>query len=175
MPNDETLPATEYTLLPKELDSTHYHLHGQDASSGGSVLVHVWHGANELQQNLEVAWQLMRRGERIVLLETIKGLRTADATRNGVEWEFKRLSNAKNIPRAIEKAVLQKKGQACRFVLHIMQPYSNSQLTNGLYKIVCNSAPADFQEIALLFADGRLVSLSRQEIENKNFEKLGKK
>ena len=162
-------------VLPAEFDSAQYYLAAHDPVSNGYVVVAYQHGADELAQNLEVARQLMRWGERIVLLAAVPGQRSPDALRNGEIWEFKRLSQAKNIPRAIEKSLLQKKGQANQFVLHIQQPYSLAQVARGLHKAVCNSKPEHLAVVAVLFPDNTLATLTRSHLEQKDFAALKKR
>ena len=128
----------EQQALPAGFSATDYYLAAYD-DNGGYVVVHRQHGASELAQNMAVALPLMRRGERVVLLANVPGERSPDAWRNEESWEFKQLSRARNIPRAIEKSLLQKKGQGSQFVLHIQQPYSLAQVARSLHKAVCNS------------------------------------
>ena len=61
------------------------------SANGGCVDVHDTHGKLELRQNLPVAVFLADRGERVRLLPVSRepGSKSADATRNGIEWEFK--------------------------------------------------------------------------------------
>lgn len=151
-------------LLPPGFNSADYYVASHDPVTGGYVVVHRQHGADELPQNLAVALELMRRGEQVVLLAVVPGARSPDATRNGELWEFKRLSQAHNIPRAIEKSLSQRRGQASRFVLHIQQPHSLAQLAHGLYKAYCNSQPSQLLAVALLFPDGRLATLERAQL-----------
>jgi hypothetical protein len=162
-------------LLPTEFDPARYYLATHDPATGGYVVVDYGHGADELAQNLVVALQLMRRGEQVVLLAAVPGQRSPDALRNGEVWEFKRLSQAKNIPRAIEKSLLQKKGQANRFVLHIQQPYALIEVMRGLHKAVCNSQPEHLAVVAVLFPDNTLATLTRSQLEQKDFKALKKR
>ena len=85
------------------------------------------------------------------------------------------MSRAKNIPRAIEKSLLQKKGQATRFVLHIQQPYTLAQVAHGLYKAIYISQPENLAVVAILFPDNTLTTLSRAQIERKEFATLKKR
>ena len=168
----ENSPASQ---LPPGFEPDAYYLAAADPATNGWVVVHRLHGADELAQNLAVALPLMRRGEQVVLLPAVPGQKSPDALRNGEVWEFKRLSHAKNIPRAIEKTLLQKKGQASRFVLHIQQPYSLAQVARGLHKAVCNSQPQNLAAVAVLFPDDYLATLSRTQIEQKDFTLLKKR
>ena len=161
--------------LPLGFDPATHYLAATDPATNGWVVVHRQHGADELAQNLAVALPLMRRGEQVVLLPAVPSQKSPDALRNGEVWEFKRLSRAKNIPRAIEKSLLQKKGQASRFMLHIQQPYSLAQVARGLHKAVCNSQPQNLEAVAVLFPDDYLVTLSRTQIEQKDFADLKKR
>lgn len=152
------------SVSPVSFDPADYYLFALDPATGGYVVVHRRHGADELAQNLAVAEALMRRGERVVLLEVVPGLRSPDATRNGEPWEFKRLSHARNIPRAIEKSLLQRGGQANCFVLHMQQPHTLAQVAHGLYKAFRNSRPNQLLAVAVLFPDGKLATLERTQL-----------
>ena len=158
--------------LPGEYSPDDYYLAAVSADGNAWIIVGRRHGADELAQNMEVAQQLMQRGEQIVLLPAHAGVRTPDALRNGVAWEFKQLRSARNIPRAIEKSLLQKKGQAARFVLHIKQPYTRKALIRGLRKVAANSQPIDFEAVAILFPNNELRTLTRHQIENRDFSAL---
>ena len=71
--------------LPTGFDPASYYLFAHDAATGGYVVVHRQHGADELAQNLQVALPLMRRGEQVVLLAALPGQKSPDAWRNGEE------------------------------------------------------------------------------------------
>ena len=65
------------------------------SANGGWVDVHETHGKLELRQNLPVAVFLADKGEQVQLLPVsrLPGSTSADASRNGVEWEFKNLES----------------------------------------------------------------------------------
>jgi len=61
--------------------------------TGGCVDVHETHGKQELRQNLPIAVFLADLGERVCLLPVVRvpGTKSADASRDGIMWEFKTL------------------------------------------------------------------------------------
>ncbi|MBN2891041.1 MAG: hypothetical protein JXL97_04165 [Bacteroidales bacterium] len=80
--------------------------------TGGFVVAHKKHGILELPQNLFIAKLLANMGEIVVLLEETPHFKSPDAERNGLFWEFKTISKAKNISRAIENSIRSAKKQA---------------------------------------------------------------
>ena len=60
------------------------------AADGSFVDMHETHGKLESRQNIPIALWLAARGERVRLLPVLRipGTKCADATRDGVEWEF---------------------------------------------------------------------------------------
>ena len=133
---------------------------------GGCVDVHETHGKQEMQQNLPIAVFLANRGEQVQLLPVfrIPGSRSADATRNQEEWEFKvpeRLT-----ANAIDQALRHANRQATRVLLRVGAELSLQVLEQAIYSRVRRAA--NISEVAVLLSD-ELYHFFRQEILNNTF------
>ena len=80
--------------------------------------VHETHGKQERRQNLIIAKFLAARGECVRLLAVLRiPGKCADASRNGVEWEFKSLESTS--ANAIDTALRHASRQASCILLHL--------------------------------------------------------
>lgn len=155
----------KYRYNNGEWDKKHF-----DSTSGGYVVVHKEHGRSEMADNLVVANQLAAMGEAIELLPVIQGQKTPDATRNGVAWEFKEIKG-KSIKNSIQHQIQNGKQQCSRILIVIPGEYKKEELTLGIHNAIVKNDTANkrVQKIALLFADGNLVELTRADIESGAF------
>lgn len=135
--------------------------------SGGLVDVHERHGKQESSQNLPVAIFLAARGEQVRLLPVsdLPGIKSPDAARDGVVWEFKipegRSANT------IDKALRDGSKQAARILLKLPADFDRQRLSLALVDRVQRTSA--IQEVAILMAD-KLLQLSRLEILANAFE-----
>lgn len=133
---------------------------------GGCVDVHETHGKQEMQQNLPIAVFLADRGEQVRLLPVLRipGSRSADATRNQEEWEFK--VPEQPTANAIDQALRYANRQVARVLLQVKVELSISVLEQAIYSRVRRAA--NISEIAVLLTD-ELHHFFRQEILNNTF------
>ncbi|MBK9458292.1 MAG: hypothetical protein IPN94_02360 [Sphingobacteriales bacterium] len=151
----------KYRYNNGEWDKKHF-----DSTSGGYVVVHKEHGRSEMADNLVVANQLAAMGEAIELLPVIQGQKTPDATRNGVAWEFKRIDG--NIKTGVQNGIKSGKQQCSRILIVIPSEYKKEELTLAIYTAIVKNDTTNkrAQKLALLFANGNLVELTRADIES---------
>ena len=133
--------------------------------------MHETHGKLESRQNIPIALFLAARGERVRLLPVLRvpGSKCPDATRDGVEWEFKvpegRTANA------IDKALRGANHQAARVLIQVAEEFDLFVLEQAIYGRVRRAE--NILEVAILWADV-LYHFSRTEILNNTFRgKMG--
>ena len=128
---------------------------------GGFVDVHELHGKLESQKNLPVALLLAKRGEQVCLLPVsdLPGVRSPDATRDGVVWEFKMPEG--RTANAIDKALRDGSKQAARVLLQLPTNFDRTALKDGLYNRT-QRTPTLLQ-VAVLLGEA-LYSFSRLEL-----------
>lgn len=141
-----------------------------NTQNGGFIVVHNNHGKLELAQNKIIANLLSRKGTGVALLENVPGIKSADAALNGIEWEFKTLSNYSNLQNAIDLAIRSGAKQAANVLLHIDGNYTKDAVIRGVTGRVKRNRNVKF--IAILFNDGRLIKLSRTQILNGEWKTL---
>ena len=92
-------------------------------ADGNFMDMHETHGKLESRQNIPIALFLAVRGERVRLLPVLRVpvSKCPDATRDGVEWEFKvpegRTANA------IDKALRGANHQAARVLIQVAEKF----------------------------------------------------
>ena len=141
------------------------------SANGGWVDVHTTHGKLELRQNLPVAVFLADLGERVRLLpvQNLEGVRSADATRNGIEWEFK--SPESKTANAIDKALRGANRQAARVLIEVGTGFNRALLEQAMHSRVRREL--NIVEVAILWPHD-LYHFTRQEILNDTFRgKMG--
>ena len=141
------------------------------SASGGCVDVHETHGKLELRQNLPVAVFLADRGEAVRLLPVLnlEGVKSADAARNGVEWEFK--SPEGKTANAIDKALRGGNRQAARVLIEVSADFDRILLEQAMHSRVRRAL--NIAEVAIL-RPPTLYHFARQEILNDTFRgKMG--
>lgn len=134
--------------------------------SGGYVYIHRTHGKAEAQQNVPIAKFLAELGERVCLLQVVNapGAKNPDATRNGVEWEFKTPeSSTRN---AVDKALRSASKQADRVLLHMHATMDIRELEQAMYARVLRTE--NLIEVAVL-RGRQLFYFNRHEIVNNTF------
>jgi hypothetical protein len=111
---------------------------------------------------------LAELGYAVVLLPNQEGKRSPDALRNGEEWEFKTISGF-NLRGAIQNALRKGKTQAPNVLCLIDTLYNIENITLGIYNAVKFDKTQRIQSIGILFQDGRLVEVTREEVRNRGF------
>lgn len=136
------------------------------ATNGGCVDVHAAHGKLESCQNLPIALFLAARGERVQLLpvHNLQGIKSPDATRDGVEWEFKVPNN--QTASAIDNALRSASKQAARLLLHLPPTFGLALLEQALFDRMRRNVR--LQEIAVLRGE-LLHHFTRLEIVSHSF------
>ncbi len=150
---------------------THNHIYFNH-ETGGYIVVNKRHGHIEVQQNLIIAKILADLGEKIELLEDIPTIKSPDAKRNSDFWEFKTISKAKNVSRAIETAIRNAKKQAQNVLLFVNQKHKANDIRYGLFLADKNNKLGNIKRVDVLFENGFLEKISRNDIKNM---KLGQK
>ncbi|TDN40353.1 hypothetical protein E4631_11585 [Hymenobacter sp. UV11] len=95
--------------------------------------IHENHGKQESRGNLPIALFLAQQGECVCLLGIVDkpNVKSPDATRNGVIWEFKipqgRTENA------IDKALRDGSRQASHILLQLPADFNRNFLEGGIY------------------------------------------
>jgi hypothetical protein len=144
---------------------THNHIYFNH-ETGGYIVVNKRHGHIEVQQNLIIAKILADLGEEIELLEDIPTIKSPDAKRNSDFWEFKTISKAKNVSRAIETAIRNAKKQAQNVLLFVNQKHRVFDVRYGIFLALKNNKLGNIKKIDILFENKTLISLKRSEITN---------
>jgi len=140
-------------------------------AAGSFVDMHETHGKLESRQNIPIALFLAARGERVRLLPVLDlhGVKSPDATRDGVAWEFKNPESQS--ANAIDKALRGANKQAARVLIQLAADFNRHVLEQAIHSRVRRTA--NILEVAILFADS-VHHFSRQEILNDTFRgKMG--
>ncbi|MFD1469834.1 hypothetical protein ACFQ48_16515 [Hymenobacter caeli] len=155
-------------LLQKPPDRYFRLFQGAD---GSFVDMHETHGKLESRQNIPIAFFLAARGERVQLLPVydLQGIKSPDATRDGMEWEFKvpegRTANA------IDKALRGASRQAARVLIQVAEELDRQLLEQAIHGRVRRAV--NIVEVAILLPSA-LHHFTRQEILNNTFRgKMG--
>ncbi|AMR25864.1 hypothetical protein A0257_01315 [Hymenobacter psoromatis] len=125
--------------------------------------MHENHGKQESRQNLPIALFLAARGECVCVcllgIADEPHVKSPDATRNGVVWEFKipegRTENA------IDKALRDGSRQASRILIQLPADFNRDFLESGIYNRTQRAKV--LLEIVVLLED-RLYVFSRSAI-----------
>ncbi len=139
-----------------------------DEVSGGFVVIHRKHGKNEAAQNLQIALMLAKNGEQMELIENDNVSTSADAKRNGDLWEFKTIK-ALNLRRAVQRELRKGKVQCSNILLFINQLYTIEEITLGIYNAVKFDNAKGIKKIAVLFQEGHLIEMTREEVKTKAY------
>ncbi|GEM_PF-6967485 len=127
-----------------------------------------------LIDELEIAKHLANFGKTVILKKEmdISNIKNADAVVDGKIIEFKTISNATNFKRAIENALRRSKKQAKNTLLYIKQKFCLSDLYRGIETAIKFDKSKKITEIQILFSDGNLKILLRNQIENGSYKEL---
>jgi Contact-dependent growth inhibition CdiA C-terminal domain len=138
--------------------------------TGGYLVIHPEHGQNEWEDNKHIGRMLAELGEAIVLLPNILEKISPDAWRNGEEWEFKTIK-AFNLKNAVQNALRKGKTQSPNILCFINMLYTIENITLGIYNAVKFDKTSRIEKIAILFQDGRLIEMTREEVRKGMFVK----
>lgn len=134
----------------------------------GYLAIHPAHGQNEWEENIIIGRMLASLGDSVVLLPNNKERPTPDALRNGEEWEFKTVCGY-NLKNGIQNALRKGKTQAPNIICFVNMLYAIENITLGIHNAVKFDSEMRIQKIGILFQDGRLIEMTREEVRNKLF------
>lgn len=142
--------------------------------NGGFIVKHKGHLASELDNNLLTAKSLENLGKNIELLP-VSSDKTADAKVNGVEWEFKLLTNYTNLSSRLKKEIARALKQSSNVLIHINNKFTIEDVIIGIREAVANDKNNKLKFLSILLNDGNYYTFSRKEIEMKEHIKVLKK
>lgn len=134
----------------------------------GYLVIHPAHGQNEWTENKLIGRMLAELGDVVVLLPNNEERPSPDALRNGEEWEFKTVCGH-NLKNGIQNALRKGKTQSPNILCFVNMLYTIEDITLGIHNAVKFDAEVRIQKIGILFQDGRLVEMTREEVRNKLF------
>ena len=143
-----------------------------DDHTNGYVVVHQHHGQGELKVNLQIGLQLVKLGFRVELLAETKIGQSADATLDGVVWEFKSTNATKS---SVQNRLRLGKEQSPNILLEVPIRFILRELLRGIISAVVVDSRAKIQNVGLLFTSRDhlgLIVLTREEIKSLDFRKL---
>jgi hypothetical protein len=159
---------TNYALF-EAFDNKYYNKIFFDTETGGFVVAHKEHGRNELKGNKVIALRLAALGKRVILLPNQINVISADADVDSEIWEFKTLMTSTNLRSAIQVAIRRAKLQSCNILCFINQLYVIEEITAGIDSAVRNDKSEKIARIAVLFEDGKIIDITREEILQRQF------
>jgi hypothetical protein len=132
--------------------------------TGGYLVIHPAHGQNEWEQNKRIGRMLAALGDAVVLVPNQPDKTSCDALRNGEEWEFKTIGST-HVSRSLQQALRRGKTQAANVLCLVTQAeFEIHELTLGIYGAVKFDTKQELQRVSILFLDGRLIEMSREEV-----------
>lgn len=141
-----------------------------DLDSKGFVVAHKGHGRDELPLNRSVAIRLAKHfGEAIELLPNLNThkLRSADATRNGEVWEWKKIIGTST---SVQGRLRTGGKQSPKILLTLPQGFDESDVLRGLMSAVNIDKTNRIQVVDFLLPNNRLVRLEREKIRRRDFK-----
>jgi len=136
----EDLPAHEFFKTSKKAAKTFKIMGdypdalGYDEETGGFLALHRRHSATGLEQELGVCLYLKSLGFAVTLLEEAGSFIAADVQIGTEIFEIKRISNARNIERAVVFQFRTAYRKSKNLILHIEQRVEFGSLRNALFK-----------------------------------------
>ncbi len=158
-------------LAQYESFGTEYKKISFNDKNGGFTVLHNLHGANEIKGNLITSKILEGIGKSIELLP-VSDIKTADALMNSVEWEFKLLNDYTNLFNTVKREVKRGSKQSKNVLLHIIGKYDVEEVIRGLSAAINNDTERLVKLISILTPDGKFYTISRKQIETKEFIKI---
>lgn len=135
---------------------------------GGYLVIHPEHGQNEWEENKRIGRMLADLGDSVVLLPNMEERPSPDALRNGEEWEFKTIQ-AINLKNAVQNALRKGKTQSANIICFVNMLYTIENVTLGIYNAIKFDKDGRIAKTGILFQDGKLVEMSREEVLNRLF------
>lgn len=163
--------SQNYLVFESYDDETHikeYYSH----ETGGFLVIHREHGQNEVEGNKVIALMLVKHGFRIVLQGNEPTVVSADATLNDEMWEFKTISEARNLSNRVQGDIKNGKRQAANILIFINQLYNINDITKGIYNAIKFDEKEMAQKIAILFQNGNLIIVERAEVLDKSYRSM---
>lgn len=139
--------------------------------SDGFLVIHRKHGEGEIEANKMIGLMLAKHGYRVVLKANQPSVRSADATLNDKIWEFKTISDAKNLSNRVQGNIKNGKKQAANILIFINQLYNANDITKGIYNAIKFDKDEAAQKMAILFQSGKLIIIERAEVLDKSYRK----
>lgn len=130
------------------------------------------HGKSELKNNLYTAKKMQESGFSSQLLPNPPNIKSGDALVNGVNWEFKLLSNYSNLSNRVHQAIREGSKQSKNILLHIDHQYTVREIVEGISTAVRRDSNKRIQFIAIAFNDNRVFFFSRKQIETGEFRRI---
>lgn len=134
----------------------------------GYLVIHPEHGQNEWEENKRIGRMLAELGDAVVLLPNNEGEPSPDALRNGEAWEFKTVLGY-NLKNAVQNALRKGKTQAPNIICLVNMLYTIENITLGIHNAVKYDKEVRIQKIGILFRDGRMVEMTREEVRTNVF------
>ena len=134
----------------------------------GYLVIHPAHGQNEWEENKLIGRMLAQLGDAVVLLPNDEAKPSPDALRNGEEWEFKTVQGY-NLKNSVQNALRKGKTQSPNIICFINMLYTIENITLGIHNAVKFDSEVRIQKIGILFQNGKLVEMTRDEVRNKLF------
>lgn len=131
----------------------------------GYLVIHPAHGKSEWEDNKRIGRMLAELGDTVVLLPNDEKRPSPDALRNGEEWEFK-TTRGHNLKNAVQNALRKGKTQAPNIICFVDMLYTIENITLGIHNAVKFDKEVRIHKIGILFRDGRLVEMAREEVRN---------
>jgi hypothetical protein len=151
-----------YNLAELEYERYFY-----DENTGGFVLIHQDHNTNDSERFVAEVFASLGRRVKLLSEQASPGIRTPDAEINGEIWEFKELSQeAVSIKNAVQRGVAVAKKRAPNMAYHINCKANIEDINRGIIRALVWDTERLLQKIALVFNDGRMQVLTREELDN---------
>jgi Contact-dependent growth inhibition CdiA C-terminal domain len=149
--------------------SEEYERYYFDENTGGFVVIHQNHQTTESERF--IARILAQNGKQVKLLneQAETGVKIPDAEVNGVIYEFKELTEESQIlGNRIQEGIGQARKQGATAVVYYINrsTFEIWQINRGIRQAFFWDRQEKIQEISLLFRDGKLETITREEWEN---------
>ena len=141
-----------------------------DEMSQGYVVAHLEHGRDELVLNSSFAIRLAKHfGECIELLPNINlhGVKSADATRNGEVWEWKKVIGTST---SVQSRLRKGGTQSSKILLVLTEGFDEAEVLRGLMSAINLDKIGRILIVDFLFPNERLVRLEREKIRKRDFK-----
>lgn len=143
-----------------------YQRYYYDEDTGGFVLIHQDHNTNDSERFVALVFAKLGRRVKLLTERATYGIKTPDAEIDGEIWEFKELSSeAVNISNAFQRGVAVAKKRAPNVAYHINTDADITEINKGITRALVWDTSKLLQKIELVFNEGRVMSLTREELD----------